>query len=200
MSIKRAYHACALRDNMVYVVGGNDLYQSKHGMEIWDGYRWSGPFTTRVGGNHVELLLQGRNLYVFGVTVSNVVEHLLTDEIWKIDQRNNLIFYDRIKKARNNVVRLTIPYNFLTNCKGLYLKIKHSLIKIFKKKRIIKFLTQQTIFIAPVSISGVKCGTFGTSKSCRHCPTIYSKESCTEDCGYMFNSSSKSYECRIRGK
>ena len=129
MSIKRKYHACALRDNMVYVVGGNDLYQSRHGMEIWDGYRWSGPFTTPVGGNHVELLLQGRNMYVFGVTVS-VSEHLLTDEIWKIDQRNNFIPYARIKKARNDVVVFTIPYNFLTNCKGLYLKIKQSSIKI----------------------------------------------------------------------
>ena len=131
MNVRRRYHACALRDNMVYVIGGDDRYQSKHTMEVWDGHRWSGPFTTRVGGNHLELLLQGRNLYVFGVTKLGS-EQSLTDEIWKIDQRNNLIPYGRIKKARNDVVVFTIPYNFLTNCKGLYLKIKQSSIKMIK--------------------------------------------------------------------
>ena len=119
MRKERRFHACAARQNKVYVIGGADLHKSTS-MEVWDGSRWDYFTIDSVRRNNLEILLQRDQLFVFGGTAGIYEDQLLTDSIWRIDNRNNFFeVTNEINKAGNNAVRFTVPFNFLTNCKGV---------------------------------------------------------------------------------
>ena len=88
MRKERRFHACAARQNKVYVIGGDDLHKSTS-MEVWDGSRWTYFTVASVRGNNLDFLLQGDKLLLFGGLASIYEEQSLNDYIWLIDNRDN---------------------------------------------------------------------------------------------------------------
>ena len=108
----REHHACAVRGNDVFVMGGE--VNTKSSIEIWSGTTWTYS-TSPIGGTFLKLLPQGKNLFLFGSWEKNQ----LTSQIWKINENNRFIKAGSTAIARAQYTLFSIQHDFLTNCKGM---------------------------------------------------------------------------------
>ena len=106
------HHACALRGNDVFVFGGE--MSTRSSFEIWNGTDWSYS-TSTVGATYLQLISQGRNLYLFG----SWEDGNLGTKIWKIDHENRFVDVGNTAMARKEYALFTLPRGFLTDCEGM---------------------------------------------------------------------------------
>ena len=115
----RRLHACAMRGNEVFVIGGEA--DSRNSLEVWNGKSWFYSVTP-IGATNLQLKSQGRNLYLFGgwdYWDHQAGSHRLSNTVWKIDHNNEFTEAGNILIARKNYALLTLPHGFLTNCQGM---------------------------------------------------------------------------------
>ena len=108
----REDHTCAMRGKDVFVIGGE--VSIRNSLEVWNGNVWSysiGP----IGATHLQLISQGRYLYLFG----GWEDGKFNNKIWKIDHKNKFIEVGNITMARQKYALFTLPHGFLTNCQGI---------------------------------------------------------------------------------
>ena len=120
---KRKGHACAIRQNITYVIGG-EWGSAMNTMEMWDGYSWKS-LNTPVGDVFMDgnLLLQNTKLYLFTTWGKDSEwwhggKTLQGSEIWEIDEDNNFRLYGNMTENMRGFTVFTIPHYFLMNCKG----------------------------------------------------------------------------------
>ena len=121
MTKGRQLHACAMRENNVFVIGGEA--STLHSLEIWNGRSWSYS-DTHIGATKLQLISQGRNLYLFGGWVRTHQYDIIWNQdfsntVWKIGHNNEFIEAGNIGIARYSYALLTVPHGFLTNCQGM---------------------------------------------------------------------------------
>ena len=124
---ERRGQACAIRNNVTYVIGG-EWSTTRNSMELWDGSRWTYS-EIEVGDAYMEggLLLHNTKLYLFTSWGSDLQwrhfhksESTKGGEIWEIDERNKFRLYGNMPEPIREFTVFTIPYNYnITNCKGL---------------------------------------------------------------------------------
>ena len=112
MTKGRQQHACAMRGNDVFVIGGEMATRSS--LEIWNGQDWSYS-TATIGATDLQLIPMGENLYLFGGWENGD----LGNKIWKITLNNQFIEVGNTAMARKDYVLLTMPHGVLTNCAGM---------------------------------------------------------------------------------
>ena len=110
----RIYHACAVHEKFVYVVGGEASKLSS--LEIWNGISWRYSDKITVGGAQLMLYSKEKNLYLFG---GQNKEGFFTNQIWKIEPNERFIKAGTMSKARHDYTLFPIDTDFLTNCKGI---------------------------------------------------------------------------------
>ena len=121
MTRGRSYHACAMRGKDVVVFGGES--STRNSLEVWNGNGWSYS-TGPIGGTGLQLLSQGRNLYLFGgwdrgqPGDPGPYNEKLGNTIWKINHYNEFIEVGHILISRKRYALFTVPHGFLTNCQG----------------------------------------------------------------------------------
>ena len=108
----RMHHACAMRGNDVFVIGGE--MSTRSSFEIWNGKHWSYS-TSTIGASRLQLISQGNNLYLFG----GWEDGELGKKIWKIDQENRFVEVGNTAMARSWYALFTLPHGFLTDCQGM---------------------------------------------------------------------------------
>ena len=108
----RQRHACALRGNDVFVIGGE--MSTRSSFEIWNGKHWSYS-TSTIGATELELISQGKNLYLLG----GWEDGNLSNKIWKIDHENRFVEVGNTAMARSQYALFTLPHGFLTDCEGM---------------------------------------------------------------------------------
>ena len=112
MTKGRMDHACAMRGNDVFVIGGE--MSTRSSFEIWNGEEWTYS-TSTIGATDLELISQGNNLYLFG----GWEDGDLGNKIWKIDHKNRFVEVGNTAIARSDYAVLTLPHGFLTECQGM---------------------------------------------------------------------------------
>ena len=113
----RRFHACAMRGNDVFVIGGE--MSTRSSFEIWNGKQWTYS-TSTIGATELQLISQGRNLYLFGGWEDgNLHSNGLENKIWKIDQENRFVEVGNTAMARSEYALFTLPHGFLTACQGM---------------------------------------------------------------------------------
>ena len=120
----RRFHACALRGNDVFVIGGE--MSTRSSFEIWNRKHWSYS-TSPIGATELQLISQGKNLYLFGGWEQNLGnlarpwmhEQNLGNKIWKIDYENRFVDVGNTVMARSDYALFTLPHGFLTECQGM---------------------------------------------------------------------------------
>ena len=112
MIFEREYHACAVYNNEIFVIGGESGTESF--LEIWNGVQWD-YFRTNTGGTYSKLLVQNNNLYLYQ-GFPNVNEQ---NEIWRMDQKHKkFVHQGYFAESKNLPIVFTITHEFLTNCEG----------------------------------------------------------------------------------
>ena len=111
MTMGRNQHACSMQYKNVFVIGGE--LSSRNSLEIWNGRSWSYSIAP-IGGTFLQLIEQGRNLYLFGGWNNGE----LGNTIWKVNHKNEFIEAGSIVMVRMNYALFTVPRGFLTNCQG----------------------------------------------------------------------------------
>ena len=109
----RLDHACAMRGKEVIVIGGE--VSTRSSLEIWNGKAWSYS-RVPIGATELKLISQGRNIYLFGGWGNGK----LSNNIWKINHKNEFIEVGKTAMARKEYALFTLPHGFLTNCQGIY--------------------------------------------------------------------------------
>ena len=112
MTKARQRHACAMRGNDVFVIGGESSTGSS--FEIWNGKTWSYS-TGTIGATQCKLISQGNNLYLFGGWENG----RLGNKIWKIDPENRFVEVGNTAMARSRYALFALPHGFLTDCEGM---------------------------------------------------------------------------------
>ena len=108
----REWHACAMRGKDVFVIGGE--VNTRNSLEIWNGKSWSYSIG-HIGGTGLQLISQGRHLYLFGGWEDGKLEKT----IWKMNHQNEFIEAGTTSMAREDYALFTLPHGFLTNCQGM---------------------------------------------------------------------------------
>ena len=108
----RQWHACAMSDNDVFVIGGE--IHTRSSFEIWNGTDWSYSVGT-IGATDLQLISQGKNLYLFG----GWEDGNLGNKIWKIDHDNRFVEVGYTAMSRFDYTLFTLPHGFLTDCEGI---------------------------------------------------------------------------------
>ena len=108
----RQFHACAMRGNDVFVIGGE--MSTRSSFEIWNGKDWSYS-TGSIGASRLQLISQGKYLYLFG----GWEDGNLGNKIWKIYHDNRFIDVGNTAIARSEYALFALPHGFLTDCEGM---------------------------------------------------------------------------------
>ena len=117
MKVERSEHACAMRGNDVFVIGGESAWRNS--LEVWNGKSWLYSIAP-IGATRLQLISQGRNLYLFGGW-ENL--RFVDNKIWKINPANEFIHVGNTVIARIDYALFTVPHGFLSNCQGMYLQL-----------------------------------------------------------------------------
>ena len=126
----RQFHACAIRGNDVFVIGGE--MSTRSSFEIWNGKHWSYSAST-IGATELQLISQGNNLYLFGgwgrgidveSPILGNVPHAV-NKFWKVTHNNVFIEEENTVMARKSYSLFTVPRSYLTNCQGKHIYLKY---------------------------------------------------------------------------
>jgi hypothetical protein len=105
-----------MRGKDVFVIGGEAA--TRNSLEVWNGKSWSYS-TGPIGATGLQLISQGRNLYLFGGWGKGGDGHqVIGNKFWKINHNNEFIEVGNTAVARKRYALFTVPHGFLTNCEG----------------------------------------------------------------------------------